>query len=53
MEEKSTVTLNRKQILELNEIIVDKDKEAAFKFLKENIYQPINKPKGSHCKPPF
>jgi hypothetical protein len=52
-EEKETIILDQRQILELDEIILDKDKEAAFKFLEENIYRPIKKRKESHCKPPF
>lgn len=52
-EEKETINLDQRQILELDEIILDKDKEAAFKFLEENIYKPIKKRKESHCKPPF
>ena len=53
MEGKSVVTLNSKQILELDEIIVDKNKEAAFKFLKEYIYKTVKETKQSQCKPPF
>jgi len=53
MEGKSVITLNSKQILELDEIIVDKNKEAAFKFLKEYIYKTTKETKQSQCKPPF
>ena len=49
--EKVVVTLNQEQILELKEIILDMDKEAAFNFLKENIYGQVNKPKETGCKP--
>jgi hypothetical protein len=49
-EGKETITLDQKQILELDEIILDKDKDAALKFLEENIYKPIKKRKESHCK---
>ncbi|MFH1779487.1 MAG: hypothetical protein ABH847_05625 [Candidatus Omnitrophota bacterium] len=52
-EEKETMVLDQRQILELDEIILDRDKEAALKFLEENIYKPIKKRKESHCKPPF
>jgi hypothetical protein len=52
-EEKETINLDQMQVLELDQIIIDKDKEAAFKFLEENIYRPIKKRKESHCKPPF
>lgn len=52
-EEKETISLDQMQILELTGIILDKDKEAALKFLEENIYKPIKRRKESHCKPPF
>lgn len=52
-EEKETIILDQRQILELDEIILDKDKDAALKFLEENIYRPIKKRKDTHCKPPF
>ena len=52
-EEKETIILDQRQILELDEIILDKDKDAALKFLEENIYRPIKKRKDAHCKPPF
>ncbi len=52
-EEKETVALDQSQLLELDEIILDKDKDAALKFLEENIYKIIKKRKESHCKPQF
>lgn len=52
-EEKEIISLDQRQVLELEEIIFDKDKDAAFKFLEENIYRPIKKRKESHCKPPI
>jgi len=52
-EEKEITTLSQQQILELEMIILDEDKEAALKFLEENIYKPIKKRKEAHCKPPF
>lgn len=52
-EAKETINLDQMQILELDQIILDKDKEAALKFLEENVYKPIKKRKESHCKPPF
>lgn len=52
-EEKETITLDQRQILEIDEIILDKDKDAALKFLEENIYKPIKKRKEAHCKPLF
>lgn len=52
-EDKETIIFDQRQILELDEIILDRNKDAAFKFLEENIYKPIKKRKESHCKPPF
>jgi hypothetical protein len=52
-EEKETIILDQRQVLELEEIILDKDKDAAFKFLEENIHKPIKKRKEAHCKPQF
>lgn len=52
-EEKETIILDQRQILELDGIILDKDKDTALKFLEENIYKPIKKRKEAHCKPQF
>jgi hypothetical protein len=51
--EKEIVSLDQNQILELEEIILDREKDAALKFLEENIYKPIKKRKESHCRPQF
>lgn len=51
MEEKETIILDQRQVLELEEIALDKDKDSALKFLTENIYKPIKKRKEMHCKP--
>lgn len=53
MEGKEMIGLDQRQILELEVIVVDRDKEAALKFLEEHIYRPIKKKKQAHCKPPF
>lgn len=53
MEEKVGITLDQKQILELEQIVMDRDKEAALKFLAEYIYKPIKKREEGHCKPPI
>ena len=53
MEENVVVTISSKHILELEEIILDEDKDAAFDFLKENIYKPIKKPKDTSCGPDY
>jgi hypothetical protein len=52
-EQKETITLDQKQILEVEQIILDKDRDAALKFLEENIYRLIEKRRDSHCKPQF
>jgi len=48
-----SLTLNDKQKMQLEQIILDKDKEEAVKFLKEYIYDKIKAQEQSHCKPPF
>jgi len=55
LEEKVTIILDQRQILELDEIMLDKDKDkdAAYKFLEDYIYKPVKRSKESHCKPPF
>ena len=52
-EEKEIISLNQAEMLELTEIVLDKDKDAALKFLEKNIYNPIKRRKDSHCKPQF
>ena len=47
--EEEKITLDSKKILELEAIIIDKDKDAALRFLEEYIYRPIKKRKESHC----
>ena len=53
MEGKEVIALDQRQILELEVIVMDRDKEAALKFLEENIHKPIKKKRQAHCKPPF
>jgi len=48
-----TLTLDEKQKMCLEQIILDKDKEEAFKFLKEYIYDKVKAQEQSHCKPVF
>lgn len=52
-EEKEIITLEQKEIMELEEIVMDRDKDSAHEFLIEKIYEPIRKRKDSHCKPQF
>jgi len=48
-----SVTLDDKQKMWLEQIILDEDKEEAFKFLKGCIYDKIKAQEQSHCKPVF
>jgi len=48
-----SLTLDDKQKMWLEQIILDKDEEEAFKFLKECIYDKIKAQEQSHCKPAF
>ena len=47
------VTLDDKQKMWLEQIILDEDKEEAFKFLKKCIYDKVKAQEQSHCKPAF
>lgn len=38
-EEKETINLDQMQVLELEQIILDKDKEAALKFLQDHHFK--------------
>jgi len=49
MEDEEKIILDSKKILELEAIIIDKDKDAALRFLEEYIYRPIKKRKERHC----
>jgi len=51
MEEKEIIAFDEQQILELVQIVFDNDKDAALKFLEENIYKPLQSRKKSKCKP--
>ena len=53
MDAKEVITLEQKQVLEIEEIVLEKDKESALKFLEEYIYKPLKKRGGTGCKPPF
>ena len=48
-----SLTLDDKQKMWLEQIILYKDKEEAFKFLKECIYDKVKAQEQSHCKPAF
>jgi len=48
-----SLTLDDKQKMWLEQIILDEDKEEAFKFLKECIYEKVKTQDQGHCKPAF
>jgi len=48
-----SVTLDDKQKMWLEQIILDKDKDEAFEFLKKFIYDKIKAQEQGHCKPAF
>ena len=49
-EEKEVIQLDKEQVFELVQIVLDNDNDAAFKFLENNIYKPIEKRKHTKCK---
>ncbi|MFQ5866577.1 MAG: hypothetical protein ACE5IT_01110 [bacterium] len=48
-----SLTLNDKEKMWLEQIILDEDKHEALRFLKECIYDKVKAQDQSHCKPPF
>ena len=47
---KKTLTLEPQEVMELDRIITDEDREGAFQFLKKNIYQRFVSSQESHLK---
>ena len=48
-----TLILDDRKKMWLEQIVLDKDKDGAFKFLKEYIYNKVNAQEKGHCKPAF
>lgn len=48
-----SLTLDDKQKMWLEQIILDEDKDEAFRFLKECIYEKVKAQEQGHCKPEF
>jgi hypothetical protein len=48
-----SVTLDEKQKMWLEQIILDEDKDEALRFLKECIYEKIKGQGQDQCGPPF
>ena len=47
---KKTLTLEPQEVMELERIIIDEDREGAFHFLKKNIYQRFISSQEDHLK---
>jgi hypothetical protein len=47
---KITLTLEPQELMELERIIIDDDREGAFQFLKKNIYQRFISSQEDHLK---
>jgi hypothetical protein len=47
---RKTLTLEPQEVMELERIIIDDDREGAFQFLKKNIYQRFISSQEDHLK---
>lgn len=47
---RKTLTLEPREVMELERIIIDDDREGAFQFLKKNIYQRFISSQEDHLK---
>jgi hypothetical protein len=47
---KKVLTLEPREVMELERIIIDDDREGAFQFLKKNIYQRFVSSQEDHLK---
>ena len=53
MKDDEVIIIDRSKVLELERIIMDKDKDGAFEFLNEHLYRLIKKRRETHCRGPF
>lgn len=53
MKEKIVISLNEKEQVELEQIIIDEDEKQALEFLKEVIKKKVDKADVQGCKPVF
>lgn len=51
-ETQATIILDGGDLVWLEQIVMDKDKEEALKFI-EKIKKKVDEQQKSHCKPPF
>ena len=47
---RKTLTLEPQEVMELERIIIDDDREGAFQFLKKNLYQRFISSQEDHLK---
>ncbi len=50
---KIVVPLEEQEVIRLEAILVDRDKEAALEYLRKVVMQRIEQQRQAHCKPPF
>ncbi len=47
-----TITLTEEELMELEVIVVDEDKDEALRFLRDVIKKKVFSAEEGHCKPP-
>ncbi len=50
---KIVVPLEEQEIIRLEAILVDRDKDAALEYLREVVMHKVEQQRLAHCKPPF
>jgi hypothetical protein len=53
MKEKIIISLNQKEQIELERIVIDEDEAQALRFLKEVVKKKVDKANAPGCKPVF
>ena len=53
MQQQFAIVLDAKELMELERILIDRDPEGAFRFLKECIKKKVDDARRSHIKPPI
>lgn len=53
MKEKIIISLNQKEQIELERIVIDEDRVLALRFLKEVVKKKVDKANAEGCKPVF
>ncbi len=52
VEKTVTITLTQRELMELEVIVVDEDKEEALRFLRDVVKKKVFAAEEGHCKPP-